>query len=354
MTKFKRLNLVIMLLTVVVLSGCSFGAMPAGLGSTASPTLPPTTTSVPTASFAPTPSQIPSPQPTNTSTLIPSIAATPSPAPSKTKDPIEEMFRYGRLEANRETGFSFHYPMGLEAKISQYGIDLYRPGEPETYYFWGDIHYPDSVDVTAVDVKSAVNDFLEHIPIKEMKFTEEIVETFGDKEVLTTIIYGELETGSYFVTKGYFIPHDDNQGFTGITLQISNTEQELDISQSEIEEMILSTLHFFPELGADSTCEVSTDYSYGTVDNPIKVAGGVFGGPSREIAFLDTLASPFGNPITYTRLGSFEKDGVILDEYQVFSEGVESRLYIDMYNFTEPMAPAGFICTSSFPIGELP
>lgn len=101
----------------------------------------------------------------------------------------------------------------------------------------------------------------------------------------------------------------------------------------------------------DASCPISTDQTYGySEENPIKVGGGNFDGPSRERAYLDHLLGPNGETLSYERNGSTMFGDAILDIYHVTGTGVDSILYVDEYNFSEPQAPLGFTCQGSFPL----
>jgi hypothetical protein len=91
-------------------------------------------------------------------------------------------------------------------------------------------------------------------------------------------------------------------------------------------------------------------YAY-SPDKPVKV-GGPEDGPLRERLFLSQLAGPKGENITYRRVGSccpfttpngFMGSG-LLDVYEVVVEGESNprKLFINMYDFEEPLIPAGF------------
>ncbi len=82
-------------------------------------------------------------------------------------------------------------------------------------------------------------------------------------------------------------------------------------------------------------CAISTDPNYGvTRSSPVEVGGGPMYGPARERRYLDALRGPDGQPT---------HDGLTKPIV----------LYIDEYHFTEPRAPAGFVCGQ--PIGlEIP
>lgn len=100
--------------------------------------------------------------------------------------------------------------------------------------------------------------------------------------------------------------------------------------------------------------EISTDKSYGfTEKNPIQV-GGVdkMEGPLNERRFLNALAGPNGEKVSYYRLGScclFDTDkGIngrgLLDNYRVTWEGTKDTvsIYINMYDYGLLLAPVGF------------
>ena len=100
--------------------------------------------------------------------------------------------------------------------------------------------------------------------------------------------------------------------------------------------------------------EISTDKTYGyTEKNPIKV-GGVdkSEGPINERRFLNALAGPEGESISYYRAKSccsfktengFMGKG-LLDKYRVSWEGSKDTvsIYINMYDYGQLKAPVGF------------
>ncbi len=94
---------------------------------------------------------------------------------------------------------------------------------------------------------------------------------------------------------------------------------------------------------------VSTDKTYGyTQENPIKVGGDFLDGPVRERAYLDNLAGPNGETITYARIGSIIFGETILDAFVITGLGAEVTLYIDEYVYAELQAPVGFTCLGAF------
>ena len=102
--------------------------------------------------------------------------------------------------------------------------------------------------------------------------------------------------------------------------------------------------------------EISTDATYGfSENNPIQV-GGVSSneGPINERRFLNALAGPNGEAISYFRAGSccpiksnnnpFGGGIVMLDKYRVTWQGAKDTLsiYINMYDSGTLKAPKGF------------
>ena len=95
--------------------------------------------------------------------------------------------------------------------------------------------------------------------------------------------------------------------------------------------------------------EVSTDATYGlSAKNPVQTGEG----PSGERKYLNALAGPNGEKITYYRAGSCcpvkSKNGLMgmamLDNYRVTWEGGKDTvsIYINMYDYAELKAPVGF------------
>lgn len=102
--------------------------------------------------------------------------------------------------------------------------------------------------------------------------------------------------------------------------------------------------------------EISTDPTYGLTDkNPVQV-GGVDKqeGPLNERRFLNALAGPNGEKVSYFRAGSccpikskndpFGFGSVMLDNFRVTWEGAKDTvsIYINMYDYGTLKAPVGF------------
>jgi len=106
--------------------------------------------------------------------------------------------------------------------------------------------------------------------------------------------------------------------------------------------------------GPINLSEKSDDATYGFSEkNPINVGGvSESQGPAMERKFLDQLAGPNGETISYKRIESccsfetprgFMGKG-LLDVYEVTYNGIGTpkKLYINMYDYEKPLIPVGF------------
>ena len=101
--------------------------------------------------------------------------------------------------------------------------------------------------------------------------------------------------------------------------------------------------------------DISTDKTYGLSEkNPVQVGGvDTKEGPVNERRFLNALAGPNGERVSYYRAGSccpiksdkaMFGDKVMLDNYRVTWEGSTDTvsIYINMYDYGQLKAPVGF------------
>lgn len=109
--------------------------------------------------------------------------------------------------------------------------------------------------------------------------------------------------------------------------------------------------------------EVSQDKTYGyTSENPIKVGGfSEKDGPYNEMRYLNSLYGPHGEIIRYDREGSccffrtpngIEGIAGLLDRFKITYKGLKEPifLYLNMYDYEEPMAPYGFTVKTNIKI----
>ena len=102
--------------------------------------------------------------------------------------------------------------------------------------------------------------------------------------------------------------------------------------------------------------EIATDNTYGvSPKNPVEVGGAKDSeGPTNERRYLNALAGPNGEKISYQRAGSccpvksdndpFGFGSVMLDNYRVTWENAKDTIsiYINMYDSGKLKAPVGF------------
>ena len=119
----------------------------------------------------------------------------------------------------------------------------------------------------------------------------------------------------------------------------------------------LASKNVVQKINSDGTFVISgiaTDPSYGlTPENAVEVGGAKESqGPLNERRYLNSLAGPNGETLSYYRLGSccgvISKNGfmgtAILDNYRVTWEGSTDTvsIYINMYDSSILKAPQGF------------
>lgn len=290
----------------------------------------------------PTPTLL-APTSTQTSTAAPTL--TPTITPPTT--PLEIVFqeRTPLLAA----GFSFMPIMPLHTELAPYQVTL---SNTDATFLMSIASAPDKQASTLEqEVAGFISSMSQDVP-DLMAQTPVEVEVGGYPALstdLTGTLFGETFTGRLTVT----MPD------TGIPVFALALSMDPPVGAGwEAEglvffEAVIETLEFFEPSPQLTECNVSTDPTYGyQKDNPIRVGGGSFGGPSRERAYLDVLVGPDGQTINYTRTGSLEYGNTILDEYVLTYDGLSTpiTIYIDEYSFSTLMAPVGLACSGPFPV----
>jgi hypothetical protein len=331
MKKFLILTTVLLLL-----AACAAAEEPAD-----TPTPEPTNTPVP-----PTPT----PEPTLTPTLEPTATPEPTNTPTSTPEPTLAM---GDPQEVLEGGFSFQPVEGQSVEMNGPAVFLVD-ADPEgsTFIsFFGEKNY------RGVETQQEIIDaFL-------AEFAEAGSGSFEKSEPYVIIIDGN-ESTAFDITGSFsdvpiegqtvLVMPSESQFLYGLSFSfINNDETKWEEEGKKAFSALISSIKFIKEVGSgESFCKVSTDDSYGySIDNPIKVGTDcidIFAcsmeGPSRERAYLDSLSGPNGEIVRYERLGSLEHGDTILDKYTVLYSGTTVTLYLDMYAYEEPMAPADFKC----------
>jgi hypothetical protein len=102
-----------------------------------------------------------------------------------------------------------------------------------------------------------------------------------------------------------------------------------------------------PATAGTNRCPVASDGTYGlAVSNAVKVGLDESTGPAREGQYLKALRGPAGQPVRSSLIGSALSAGTVLHIYELTYEGLERpvAIYLDVYHFETPKAPAGFMC----------
>lgn len=102
-------------------------------------------------------------------------------------------------------------------------------------------------------------------------------------------------------------------------------------------------------------CQVSDVAEYAlSPDKPVRVGNtNLYDGYAREQLYLLGLRGPNGEKLSYYREGPvINNTGDILDVYVITYSGLTEpiKLYLDMYTYENPAAPAGFTCSNPFPL----
>lgn len=334
-SSMKKLKLVFALLisSTILLSAC----IPTFL-------LEPTQTATATETLKPTNTL------TQTPTNIPTSTNTPIPTSTHTKEPSPT---HSKIIKNLEGEYSFLEPNGFIVNIKGPMVGI--TNEEQTFSI---IIYGSSIKFSLVNLYNAADNFLNLI------FQDP--DGYYIKENAQSIMIDSVEglifdiTGSIYETmfkgQAVIVMPKKNQFFFGLGLANVDFEENLwDDEGKIIFKTLISSIGFLTEdeLSTSSICTISTDKTYGySEENPIRVGGDAFGGPSRERAYLDNLLGPNGEQLTYERIGSFETDDTILDEFIIKGAGKTIILYIDEYSYSVPMAPVGFTCYKDFPFSK--
>ena len=303
----------------------------------------PTPTSTPTSTLTPTTTSTPTP------TFTPTVTLTPTSTPRPTS--LSVAFELGARE--EVEGASYTYQ-----PIAEYGTTV-RPGQV-TQYIEADefsliLTIAERPALPSEDAREALNGFLEAMgnDIGDLIFGEFYPITVGEIEGLATDIAGTI-FDSDMAGQVVSLATSNDRIFFGSGLGAVSPQKDYWQEEGDAAfDALLGTIEFSQPSGDIPVCLISDDPSYGfSQENPIKVGGGAFVGPSRERAYLDNLLGPNGEAVSYVRSGSFPLGDVILDLYTVDIQGVGTvSLYIDEYNYVGLQAPVGFTCAEAFILG---
>jgi hypothetical protein len=287
--------------------------------------------------------------------LIPTRSPlTPTAIPTDTLEPTRtpHALTLGDPQSVEPGGFSFQAVSGFRAEIQASQVTLRNRDATISITLSG---APSEGDTQSL--QSTLDNFLNNVAkdASDFKASEAYPVTVGGTEGLAVDISGEL-FGDEITGKIVVASPENKQFFFAFGFAANGpTGNRWEEEGSPAFDAVLSSIQFFEPVSSASTdfCPISDDETYGyTEANPIRVGGGDFDGPPRERAYLDNLRGPNGEPISYSRLKSFESGDTILDSYEITVLEDTVTLYLDEYSYTEPQAPIGFTCAGEFPLTE--
>lgn len=343
-------------------------------------TPPPTPTPLPTATATPThtptlePTATATPTHTPTATATATATATPTktPTPTPTATPRPELV-LGEAVIVEEGGYSFQ-PLEsyeYEADGSQVflanddlsvvvALGMFEPAPDE----------PTSAEeLLALLVESAIEDG-EDLEVSEPYTITTTNNYTGFMVDMSGILFDQPMQGHIIVLETL-----DARLFT--VFNINSITEEVNMWEVEGQkalEMVLNSVEFLEEapvsnptdgensgstIPANSACAVSNSTTYGfTAEDPVRVGGGsltefTFAGQERERLYMDNLRGPNGETLSYVRLGSVPSttEESILDIYEITGTGTTITIYLDIYTYEAPLAPAGLTCAQPIPFG---
>lgn len=295
-------------------------------------------------------------------TAVPTVAPTSLPSPSPTTPPTQTLIlsptstavptATSTIAANTETinrlavseGFTVSVPFPLLYQVNKNIILIGDEEKTLNISFIGD------TSKGGQPLASIIDTYLASLEKRGFQFTKG---NSADVQIdgSTGLIVELTATSGNLTFEGQAAAVSPRADLALFGLALARTDSNKDAWKNSGKAAFESLLNSIKFTEANATCPISTDKTYGySQDNPIKVGGGDFEGPSRERAYLDHLTGPNNSQLTYDRQGSMDSGNTILDVFQIKGSGFSAVLYVDEYNYADPQAPVGFTCSGAFPL----
>jgi len=287
-------------------------------------------------------------EPTNT----PVPTATLTPQPTYTSTPTAQPVLLSERQRVDAGGYSLQIPQDFEVQIRMTQATISNPDDTVLISIATAPRKSDSQTVETV-----LTDFLANVSkdIQDLDTDKSYPATVGNRDGLAANVAGTL-FGVKNTGRAIVVDNGQQRFFIALALVVDGADgKRWESEGSQVFDTILNSIEFFEPISSStsttSSCAIASDPSYGyTQENPIRVGGDDFDGPPRERAYLDNLAGPNGEKISYERTGSINFGDTILDAFVITGLSKTVTLYIDEYSYTEPQAPIGFTCLSAFPL----
>ena len=288
-------------------------------------------------------SALATPEPTATATLPPTLTSTPTvtatatATATSTPTPVISM-----VQGN---GFSVDVPDNLDVDVQKNVVGIFDSEGTLVISLTRTLY--DSSTYTLQDV---IDEYLNELASRGGEFiqSEAAPVTIGGAEGVSVDLTGTLFDAP-IQGKAVAVLPEEGSVFFGMGISNLGDDEELwQTTGSIIFQGLLDSLQF-TSVQSSGACTISVDKTYGyTETNPIKVGGDFMEGPTRERAYLDNLLGPNGEALSYERQGSLPSGDTILDVYRVQGGGLDVKLYLDEYTFSELQATVGFTCAGGF------
>jgi hypothetical protein len=250
-------------------------------------------------------------------------------------------------------GYSFQEPLGFSLEISGPQVGFVNEEGDILMVFFGSPINPDKLN--SEEILTEFMDSFFHDRNDDYKKGKSYSITIDGIEGVLVDLAGTM-MDMPFTGQAVVVQPTVDQFLFGIAFANTGDSENLwAFKAAKLFKEIINSIEFLgmEDIVNTSACIIATDITYGySEENPIRVGGDAFGGPSRERAYLDNLLGPNGEQLTYERSGSIETDDTILDEFIIKGAGKTIILYIDEYSYSVPMAPVGFTCYKDFPFSK--
>jgi hypothetical protein len=282
------------------------------------------------------------PEPSATPTSQPTLTFTP--VSTSTTTPLPE-FDFGDVsQLVVLDGFTINVPFQFLRQVDGSLILISNEKKTLTISFVGD-GYDGSQPLPDV-----IDEYLASLEARGGQFEKSQPETIivDGVEGVSVNVSGRL--GDVPI-QGMALAVSPSSDFVLFSLATSNLTTDESLWVNEHQTIFAEFIKTIKFVTATGSCTISIDDTYGyTQENPIEVGGDSFEGPSRERAYLDNLLGPNGETLSYEREGSIPTDTTIVDAYRVTGSGIDTVLYLDEYNYSDPQAPVEFTCAGPFPL----
>lgn len=282
---------------------------------------------------------------TPTVTPIPTLPKTPTSTPEAIPTQVEDPFGEKRVTI----------PGG--------GFSIKRPASGKFEYYYDKVVVSDESDGLIIQIagvpfytldpqhEKVVDEYLEALTrstkgnlVKENEVRILVDEYSGYSYDVTGEMFSSPITGKAFIV----FPNEGQYVFGFGSMMVDHPEKSWDDIGGPVFNELIQSLKIV-DTSKLPDCTTSTDLTYGfTKENPVKVGGKIFWGPSREATYFENLLGPNGEYLDYERVGSIDFDGIVLDTFEITGIDKTVLIYIDEYSYAELYAPAGFSCKGPF------